>query len=375
MAILQECPICKKRIKLSKNKCPCGEDLQKARKSERVKYHVTYRLHSGKQRRELVGTSLTDAHALDGKKKGLKREGKLFDVLPGSRMTFKELSEWYLNLEREKALAVHKRRKTTLKNFNAVFGEIVVGNIKPVDLEDYQVKRKKQGMSDCSVDLELADAKTVIYKAFNNAMLGADTLRAFKTVKNLSKRNANARDRILSPEEFDRLLAGAAPHLKAIISMAYYTGMRLGEILPLTWEKIDFKARVIRLEAQDTKDKEPRTIPICDPLMEVLKTIPRGIHGVVFQYAGRGITDIETGIAGACEKAKILYGRKVKGGFTFHDLRHTFNTNMRKAGVPESVIMDITGHSTRAMFDRYNTIDEADREKASLQLNAFLEKS
>jgi len=77
---------------VSKNKCVCGEDLQKARKSERVKFHVTYRLPSG----STAGagrTSWTDALALDGKKRVQKREGKLFDVLPGSKMTFKELSE------------------------------------------------------------------------------------------------------------------------------------------------------------------------------------------------------------------------------------------------------------------------------------------
>jgi len=110
MAILMECPVCRKRQKVSKNKCLCGEDLQKARKSERVKFHVTYRLPSGKQRRELVGTSWTDALALDGKKRVQKREGNLFDVLPGSKMTFKELSEWFLALAREKALACYRRR-------------------------------------------------------------------------------------------------------------------------------------------------------------------------------------------------------------------------------------------------------------------------
>lgn len=45
---------------------------------------------------------------------------------------------------------------------------------------------------------------------------------------------------------------------------------------------------------------------------------------------------------------------------------------MRKAGVPESVIMDITGHSSRSMFDRYNTIDEDDTRKAVDQLQTFL---
>jgi len=75
----------------------------------------------------------------------------------------------------------------------------------------------------------------------------------------------------------------------------------------------------------------------------------------------------------ACGKAGIIYGRFKKGGFIFHDLRHTFNTNMRKAGVPESVIMEMTGHSTREMFDRYNTIDEEDIKNAVRRLTSFLQ--
>ena len=45
---------------------------------------------------------------------------------------------------------------------------------------------------------------------------------------------------------------------------------------------------------------------------------------------------------------------------------------MRKAGVPESVIMKITGHSTREMFDRYNTIDQEDTREAVGRLETFL---
>ena len=45
---------------------------------------------------------------------------------------------------------------------------------------------------------------------------------------------------------------------------------------------------------------------------------------------------------------------------------------MRKAGVPESVIMEITGHSTRTMFDRYNTVDREDVQNAVGQMQGFL---
>ena len=63
----------------------------------------------------------------------------------------------------------------------------------------------------------------------------------------------------------------------------------------------------------------------------------------------------------------------MKDGFIFHDLRHTFNTNMRKTGVPESVIMAITEHSTRQMFDRYNTIDNEDKVNGVEKLRYFLQ--
>ena len=75
----------------------------------------------------------------------------------------------------------------------------------------------------------------------------------------------------------------------------------------------------------------------------------------------------------ACKRSDIVYGRFKKDGFIFNDLRHTFNTNMRKAGVPESVIMAITGYSTREMFDRYNTVDLNDTRQAVKTLEVFFQ--
>jgi len=65
------------------------------------------------------------------------------------------------------------------------------------------------------------------------------------------------------------------------------------------------------------------------------------------------------------------YGRYTKDWFVFHDTRHCFNTNMRKSGVPESVIMKITGYSTREMFLRYETVDSNGIRKAVAQMKAF----
>ena len=103
-----------------------------------------------------------------------------------------------------------------------------------------------------------------------------------------------------------------------------------------------------------------------------LKEIPRSLQdNHVFMFRGKPVSDIRTGLVKACKKAGIVYGRFKKGGFILHDCRHTFNTNMRKAGVSESVIMAITGHSTREMFDRYNVVDDEDTRRAVNQLEVF----
>ena len=93
----------------------------------------------------------------------------------------------------------------------------------------------------------------------------------------------------------------------------------------------------------------------------------------MFLYKGKPIRDIRDAIREARKKIGLTFGRKSQDGFVFHDLRHTFNTNMRKAGVAESVIMKITGHSTREMFDRYNSVDVEDLSDAVGKMGRYLD--
>jgi len=245
------------------------------------------------------------------------------------------------------------------------------------DIENYQQKRLNQGKASATVDRETGVVKTAVFRACDDDLLGDRVKLLFQKVKSVLKRHGNARDVVLSPTQFEALLQHSPPHLKGVIACGYYTGMRRGEILGLTWDKVDLENRLIRLEATDTKDKEPRLIPICDELFEILKDQPRALHHKhVFTYKGNPIsTNFKRSFASACEKAGIPHGRKTKGGITFHDLRHTFNTNMRKAGVAESVIMKITGHSTREMFDRYNTIDADDAKNAIERFEGYLNRN
>ena len=105
MAILAECPICRIRQSIHNKVCKCGENLERAKKSQRVRYWISYRLPGGKQRTEVVGKSIEEALDADGKRRAQKREGRIFDMLPESKITVKEICEWYLGLSSVKKLA------------------------------------------------------------------------------------------------------------------------------------------------------------------------------------------------------------------------------------------------------------------------------
>jgi integrase len=378
MAILAECS-CHKRQSVRNRRCLCGEDLDRLKRSKKVRYWIVYRVPGGKQRWEPVGYSVEEARDAEGKRRGQKRENRIFDIKPEAKMTFNELTGWFLDLEKVKTKAYYPTLRYNLASFNAEFGNVIVNQIKPADLENYQAKQKKAGYSDSYVDQQIGAARTMIYKAFDNDLVGGDLLKVFRKAKKLLKRDSNRRDRVLSyPDEYGRLMATLPHHMRPIVETAFWTGMRRGEIMSLTWDKVDLEKRMIRLETKDTKEGKPKKVPISKTLLAVLMQLPNRLRtgnadNHAFHYRGESIKgDIRKSLENACKEANIPYGRFEQGGFIFHDLRHTFTTIARRAGVPRNVIMTITGHTANDMNFRYDTIDEEDLLKAIDQIEAYL---
>jgi integrase len=382
MEILAECPHCHKKWATTKKKFTCYTDLDRAKQRGRARYWVTYRDENGRQKRKSLSKlgldpfSITDAKDAEARYRLDKRENKpIFNERP--QHTFSQLADWYLSLESVKRLRSFDIIKIKIEFFNKEFGDRIVDSIKPEDLRNYQIKRKNEGKAPGTIDQEISKGRAMIARAVDNDMVSHDAVRVFDKVKRTLRKGQDVRDRILSPSEFKALIKHAKGHTKDIIAMGYFTGMRKGEILGLTWDKVDLQKRVIKLEAEDTKDREKRNIPICNELHGMLYAMPNRIRTIrknnhVFLYRGKPVSDIRKGIRDACSKAGITYGRFKRNGFIIHDLRHSFNTNMRKAGIAESIIMKITGHSTHEMFERYNTVDNQDMQKAVDQFETYL---
>ncbi|PKN66313.1 MAG: hypothetical protein CVU57_06480 [Deltaproteobacteria bacterium HGW-Deltaproteobacteria-15] len=290
-------------------------------------------------------------------------------------ITFTKLVDWYLDLPVVKGRAYHSDIVRYCEKWRTYFGETLVEEIKPSMVDEYRQKRlkeisyrgknaTKQRVTPASVNKEVATLKRIFNLAIREDLA---TKNPCWKVEKLPENNE--RKRILSQEEYDRLLPELPQHAKDIVMVGYYTGMRAGEIFNLTWDKVELKQGYIDLEAEDTKTKQPRRIYLNEEVLEILTRLNKVRHlkhSFVFSYEGSPIKSIKTCLKRACTDAKIE-------DFHFHDLRHTFNTMMRKAGVPRSVIMQLTGHKTSAMFERYNTVDEEDAKDALRKLKKFLD--
>jgi integrase len=81
------------------------------------------------------------------------------------------------------------------------------------------------------------------------------------------------------------LLIHLPRHAAMVVHFAYLTGMRVGKIFQLTWDKVDLTNRVIRLEAKDTKTAEPRVVFLCDQAYDILREAGKALfleHNRVF---------------------------------------------------------------------------------------------
>lgn len=162
----------------------------------------------------------------------------------------------------------------------------------------------------------------------------------------------NERNRVLTEDEWNRLYREATEHIKPILLTAYHLGMRLGEILNLTWEQVNLQRGFIELRSYETKNKEARQVPMTLQVIESLRELAK-IRSLtckhVFQYKGKPISRIKRAFLTAVKKAQI-------DNFRFHDLRHCAATNLRKAGVDTITAMKVIGHKSELMHRHYNNV-------------------
>lgn len=245
-------------------------------------------------------------------------------------------------------------------------GTAQAARVTAAQIRAYIEDRRKSAASDATINRELA----ILRRAFTLAMREDPPLvRRAPYIPKLDE--DNARQGFLEPEQYEKLLEELPTALKALFVCGYHTGARKGELRKTRWEQVDLEAAVIRLSAGQTKGKKPRTLPIYGDMERWLRSqqssCPQGCPFVFFGIHNRSVSDHLPGWREACERVGLP-------GLLFHDLRRSAVRNMKRAGVQDKVAMEISGHKTRAVFERYNITDEGDIGNAADKLAAYFKR-
>ena len=303
-------------------------------------YYIDYYI-DGRRRRECIGLDKRLAETVLKKRKVEIAEGRYLDIKKNEKIKFENFADQYLELHSK----INNRswQKSDLYNITILkrsFSGKYLYEITPVMIERFKTERIKE-VSPATVNRNLACLKCMFNKAIQWGKLEENPFRAVKLLKENNKRL-----RYLEKEEIVKLLARCSRHLRPIVVVALNTGMRKGEILGLKWQDIDFKQGIIYL--YNTKNGEKREIPINEMAKTALiRTLKHPDSPYVFcDKNGNLIRDFRKSFFTALKKSGII-------NFRFHDLRHTFASQLVMAGIDLNTVRELLGHKSLEMTLRY----------------------
>lgn len=265
---------------------------------------------------------------------------------------------------------VQMRWDAHLKRF---FGNIVAAELSSDDIQRYIDGRLKDAAADSlsrnsTVNRELSHVRRMMRLGQRTQPPKVRTIPYFPKLV-----EPTARQGFLADESHTKLAHECGAEglwLRAMLSVASSFAWREGECLNLQVRQLDFPAREIRLDIGATKNNEGRVVKMTNETYQLLSACAEGKKPndhVFTRSNGKAVLDFRTAWEHACERAGCP-------GLLFHDLRRTAARNLRRLGVSEGVIMKIGGWRSRAVFDRYNIIDETDLIDAAQRLDEKRER-
>jgi integrase len=328
-----------------------------------IKYHVNGQpiRESSRSTKKMVAKRLLERR--EGETAQNKTPGIYFD-----RVTFEDLAEDFLRdyrINGKKTLAKANRSVRHLKRF---FEGCSVPQITTPRINKYVEMRLDEGAANATINRELAALKRMLNLGANQTPPTVDRLPHIPML-----RENNVRKGFFEHDEFLALREALPDYLKGFVTFGYKTGWRLEEIATLTWDQIDRRLGIARLEAGTTKNDDPRTVYLDSELMDIIRHQWSNRKGngsklpfVFLNNKGDNrIKRFDKAWKTACKEAGI--GERI-----FHDLRRTAVRNMVRSGVADNVVQKISGHRSRCVFDRYNIVNDTDLIEAARKQEAYL---
>jgi integrase len=300
----------------------------------------------GQRVRESIGHSKKNAQRVIDKKKTEIVENKYLDIRKEpDPVKFHDFAKQYLEWARtNKKSSTCSRELYIMRRLDKEFEGKCLHEITSWQIEKMKSERRKT-LEAASVNRELCLLKHMFAMAVKWNMAKESPVKDVKRFKGETKRI-----RYLMPNEIQTLLSkcdGLLRNLlKPLVTVALHTGARKGELQSLQWPQVNFDLGIISL--LDTKNGERRDIPMNETTRETLQSLERKSEFVFPNRNGKRIDDaqIQIAFAEALKRCKIE-------DFHFHDLRHTFASNLVMQGADLNDVRVLLGHKKMDMTLRY----------------------
>jgi integrase len=316
-------------------------------------WYIDFRF-KGVRVRESIGPSRKMAEKVLRKKKNEIDENKYLDIRKEPEpIKFHAFAKEYLQWAKtNKKTSTYIRDVYIMRQFDERFHGRCLHEITGWLIEKWKSERKEKCQIG-TVNRELAllkhiFAKAVEWKDEKNKIpfLKENPTRGIKRLK-----GENRRLRYLLPEEVQTLLSNCdgllGGFLKPMVTLALYTGARKGELQGLQWPQVDLGLGIITL--LDTKNGERRDIHMGDAVKIALEGLNRKSDYVFSNRNNKRIDNaaLQLAFKEALRKSQIE-------DFHFHDLRHTFASNLVMNGIELNDIRELLGHKRMEMTLRYS---------------------
>jgi integrase len=271
----------------------------------------------------------------------------------------------YKIAERKSIDDAHARWRLHLQPF---FGHLRAVSVSSDLIVRYIMERQEQGAKNATINRELAALKRMF-----NLGLRATPPKVVRVPTFAKLAERNIRKGFVEDAEYQRLSAAASRvglWLRALFEVGYAFGWRVSELLYLRISQIDLLNRTITLNPGETKNDDGRVVIMTDAVHQLLTQCAMGKQSVDFVFTRdnrKPVRDFRYAWEAICTEA----GAPER---LFHDLRRTAVRNMVRAGIPERVAMQISGHKTRAIFDRYHIVSESDLKQAAASMDEHRRK-
>jgi len=275
------------------------------------------------------------------------------------------------------SIGTFKRYECVAQSFLTFLGgkaDQHLATLRSKEIEDYRNELADRVASG-TVNAHLKVIRVCLEKAIKQRYFDSNPGRLVENVATSDKH----RRRAFTMDELKKLIAIASPNWKTMILIGLYTGLRLRDCVNLTALNLDLSNGEFTLT--EAKTSKTRIVPIAKPLLSYLEGLdlgddPRaplcpGLAGKVQSSLSNEFFDLMAAaglvVARSHQKSKNGKGRssrRKQSEITFHALRHTATSLLKRAGVSNAVAMDLIGHASEAVSRNYTHIDDETKRNA-----------